>query len=194
MLTACHGQTRPLLEPLIVVRPLALGLYHICFRSDTSNLISTICQESSCISFKKGSYMAQTMTHPLEAFCATCPAVQEVTAVLQALGLTLTFHMDAVISPEYTQLPPLPAQFHYRDRHASEVIFLAGHDAGLDGVRLPAHASRFWIYPGANAGVAWWIAHTLARKWSLVWQHEAQPRQGVGKQREASDAGCSHHL
>src|SRR6266516_1021298 len=85
--------------------------------------------------------MAQTKAHDLEAFCATCPTVQEVTIVLQALGLELTFHMDAVISPEYAQLPPLPAQYHYRDRHGSEVVFLAGHDADLDGVRLPAHAS-----------------------------------------------------
>ena len=123
--------------------------------------------------------MALTITHDLEAFCATCPAVQEVTAVLQALGLTLTFRMDAVISPEYTQLPPLTAQYHYRDGHASEVIFLAGHDADLDGVRLPAHASRFWIYPGANTGAAWWIAHALASKWSLVWQHVTQPRQDI---------------
>ncbi len=123
--------------------------------------------------------MAQTKAHDLEAFCATCPTVQEVTTVLQALGLELTVHMDAVISPEYAQLPPLPPQYHYRDRHGSEVIFLAGHDADLDGVWLPAHASRFWIYPGANAGAAWSIVHMLAIKWSLAWQDASQLRQDV---------------
>ena len=123
--------------------------------------------------------MAQTKTHDLEAFCATCPTVQEVTTVLQELELELTFHMDAVISPEYAQLPPLPAQYHYRDRHGSEVVFLAGHDADIDDVRLPAHASRFWIYPGANVGAVWWIAHTLDMKSSLAWQYASQLRLGV---------------
>lgn len=114
--------------------------------------------------------------------------------MLQAVELELTFHMDAVISPEYAQLPPLPAQYHYRDRYGSEVVFLAGHDADLDGVRLPAHASRFWIYPGANAGAAWWIAYTMANTWSLAWQHASPPHQVSRKQKETSNAGRSHSL
>ena len=73
---------------------------------------------------------ARMQAHDLEAFCAICPTPQEVTSVLQAIGFTLTFHMDAVPSA-CAEVPPLPAQYHYCDQlHGSEVIFLAGCDAG----------------------------------------------------------------
>jgi hypothetical protein len=123
--------------------------------------------------------MAHLQAHDLEAFCAICPTPQEVTSVLQAIGFTLTFHMDAVPSA-CAGVPPLPAQYHYCDQlHGSEVIFLAGCDADLDGVALPEHASRFWLYAGADAGVVPWVAHVLAVKWSLTWRCLSQAHQDV---------------
>src|SRR6266700_3711930 len=94
--------------------------------------------------------MAHPKAQDLEALCATCPSPQEVSNMLQVLGFELAFHMDVVASPVYAQMSPLPAQYHYRDKYGTEVIYLAGHDADLDGVRLPEHASRFWLYPGAD--------------------------------------------
>jgi hypothetical protein len=123
--------------------------------------------------------MAHTKVYALEAFCATCPTVQEVTSMLQALGFALTFHMDVDTSPEYEQVPPLPAQFHFQDKHGNEVIFLAGRDADLDGVGLPEHFSRFWLYAGADAAAYRRVAHVLAVKWSLSWQPAMQARQDV---------------
>jgi len=123
--------------------------------------------------------MAQTKALELEAFCATCPSAQEVTSLLQTLGFELTFHLDIDASPEYEQVPSLPAQFHFQDEHGTEAIFLAGPDADLDGVRLPEHASRFWLYPGADTGAYRRVAHELAVKWSLHWQPAVQVRQDV---------------
>lgn len=123
--------------------------------------------------------MAHTKVHDLEAFCATCPSIQEVTSLLQTLGFELTFHMDIDASPKYEQVPSLPAQFHFQDEHGTEAIFLAGPDVDLDGVRLPEHASRFWLYPGADAAACRWVAHELAVKWSLHWQPAVQVRQDV---------------
>jgi hypothetical protein len=86
----------------------------------------------------------------LEAFCATCPPPQEVSALLARLGFRLTFQMDE--QPDRSsQLPPLPAQYHYKDdAHGTEVIYLAGRDTPLEGEAFPCHASRFWLYPGAD--------------------------------------------
>jgi hypothetical protein len=123
--------------------------------------------------------MTHTKVSALEAFCATCPSAQEVTSVLQALGFALTFHMDVDASPEYEQVPPLPAQFHFQDMHGNEVIFLAGRDADLDGVGLPEHLSRFWIYAGADAAGYRRVAQVLAITWSLTWQPTTQARQDV---------------
>jgi hypothetical protein len=122
--------------------------------------------------------MAYIQEQDLEAFCATCPSAEEVTNVLQALGFVLTFHMNAV-PPACAEVPPLPAQYHYRDQHGSEVIYLAGHDADPDGAELPEHASRFWIHHGADAEAARWVAHVLAVKWSFTWQAVSQARQDV---------------
>jgi hypothetical protein len=122
--------------------------------------------------------MAHLQAHDLEAFCAICPTPQEVTGVLQAMGFALAFHMDAASSP-CTGVPPLPAQYHYRNRLGSEVIFLAGPDADLDGVALPEHASRFWLYAGSDAQAARRVAHVLAITWSFSWRSESQARQHV---------------
>jgi hypothetical protein len=123
--------------------------------------------------------MTHTKIYALEAFCVTCPTVQEVTSMLQVLEFELTFHMDVDASPEYEQVPSLPAQFHFQDKHGNEVIFLAGRDVDLDGVGLPEHLSRFWLYPGAEAAAYQRAAHVLAVKWSLTWQPAMQARQDV---------------
>jgi hypothetical protein len=122
--------------------------------------------------------MTRTKIHELEAFCVTCPSAEEVTHLLQAGGFTLAFQMDAVPSA-CAGAPPLPAQYHYQDKNGSEVIFLAGRDADPDGVQLPEHASRFWIYPGADAGAARWVANMLATRWSFAWRSESPARQDV---------------
>jgi hypothetical protein len=123
--------------------------------------------------------MAHIKVDELEAFCATCPSAEEVTSLLQAVGFTLTFHMDAVPSA-CAGAPALPAQYHYQDKNGSEVIFLAGRDVeDPDGVQLPEHASRFWIYPGADAGAARWVANMLATRWSFAWRSESPARQDV---------------
>ncbi len=116
--------------------------------------------------------------HDLEAFCAICPTPQEVTNLLQAIGFALAFHMDAILSA-CAGVPPLPAQYHYRDQRGNEVIFLAGRDADLGDIPLPEHASRFWLYAGADEQVVQWIAHVLAAKWSLTWCRLSQARQDV---------------
>ncbi len=120
--------------------------------------------------------MAYTQAHDLAAFCTTCLSAEEVTNVLQTAGFALTFHMDAVASG-CTDVPLLPAQYHYRDQGGNELIYLAGCDTDPDGASLPEHASRFWIHPGADAGAARWIAQVLAVKWSLTWQPVSQARQ-----------------
>ncbi len=122
--------------------------------------------------------MARTQARDLEAFCVTCPSAEEVTSVLQAAGFALTFHMDAVPS-DCAGMPPLPAQYHYRDRCGSEVIYLAGRDVDPDGAQLPEHASRFWLYPGTDAQAAQWVAHVLAVTWSFTWRSESPARQHV---------------
>ncbi len=112
------------------------------------------------------------MTHikaqELEAYCATCPSAQEVTSLLQALGFDLAFHMESDASSAYSQVPPLPAQYHYCDRHGNEVIYLAGHDADLDG-----------LYPGADTATFRRVTKALVRKWSLAWRPIVQARQDV---------------
>jgi len=122
--------------------------------------------------------MTHTKVHELEAFCVTCPSAEEVTNLLQAGGFTLAFQMNAVPSA-CAGAPPLPAQYHYQDKNGSEVIFLAGRDADPDGEQLPKHASRLWIYPGADAGAARWVANTLATRWSFAWRSESPARQHV---------------
>jgi hypothetical protein len=78
--------------------------------------------------------------------------------------------MDRDTPHQYEQLPLLPAQFHFRDSHGIEVIFLAGKDVDLDGGRLPEHTSRFWLYPGADRAAHHRIAALLSVKWSFTWR------------------------
>jgi hypothetical protein len=111
----------------------------------------------------------------LEAFCTICPTLQEVTSVLQEIGFSLVFRMEAVASA-CAGVPPLPAQYHYRKGN-SEVIFLSGHDVDLDGIQLPAHASRFWLYAGADAARS--IANVLAIRWPLTWRRFPESHQDV---------------
>ena len=112
----------------------------------------------------------QTKLPELEAFCMTCPAAEEVTSALQALGCQLTFQMRARIYPAYSATPDLPAQYHYSTAQGTEVIYLAGRDVGTEGERLPDHASRFWLFPGADSDVSQRVASCLALSWRLSWQ------------------------
>ena len=111
----------------------------------------------------------------LEAFCTICPTPLEVTSVLQELGFSLVFRMEAV-SSSCAEVPPLPAQYHYR-KGTSELIFLAGQDVDLDGMQLPEHASRFWLYASADA--ARFVTHALAIRWPLTWRRLSESRQDV---------------
>jgi hypothetical protein len=104
-----------------------------------------------------------------DAFCATCPSVADVTALLATLGFRLDFQLDA--QPSHTSpLPPLPAQYHYKDACGTEVIYLAGRDLALDGQSLPPHASRFWLYTGADSEAFTLVRSTLAQRYRLVWR------------------------
>jgi hypothetical protein len=102
-----------------------------------------------------------------DAFCATCPPPQEVTALLAMLGFHLDFQLDA---QHASQLPSLPAQYHYKDACGTEVIYLAGRDIALDGKTFPPHASRFWLYAGAEAEAFTRALSTLALHYQLTWR------------------------
>jgi hypothetical protein len=112
--------------------------------------------------------MARTTGEELEAFCATCPSTEEVTTLLKTFGLELTFHLDIDVSPDYEHLPCLPAQFHFQDEQGNEVLFLAGRDVDFDGRGFPEHASRFWLYAGADRAVYQRVARALADRWSFA--------------------------
>jgi len=103
------------------------------------------------------------------AFCATCPAADEVTEALAPLGFTLVFQMQADDAQAYLHLAPLPAQFHYRDRQGTEVIYLAGVNLE-DEQPAPVHASHFWLYAGADASAYKQAAEALTAQWALTWQ------------------------
>jgi hypothetical protein len=107
----------------------------------------------------------------LEAFCTTCSAAQDVTALLTQLGFRLEFQMEEQCDHTY-QLPPLPAQYHYKDdAHGTEVVYLAGRDFPMndDGCTLPPHASRFWLYAGADVQAFQSVASTLALAYQFTW-------------------------
>src|ERR1700686_5342854 len=107
----------------------------------------------------------------LEAFCSTCPAAQDVTALLTGLGFRLEFQMDEQRDHTY-QLPPLPAQYHYKDdAHGTEVIYLGGRDFPMNenSVPLPPHASRFWLYSGADKQAFQSVASALALAYQFNW-------------------------
>ena len=114
---------------------------------------------------------ASLHTFEIEAFCQTCPALEELTRLLHPLGFRLVFQMDAVIYPAYTQTPDLPAQYHYKDEHGTEVIFLAGKGHPLDGEYIPPHASRFWLCAGAHPMIIQNVAQFLATTWAISWRY-----------------------
>ncbi len=128
--------------------------------------------------------MPQTKPHPateLEAFCATCPAAAEVCELLAQLGFHLEFQLGEQ-RDHRSQLPPLPAQFHFKDTHGTEVIYLAGRDFPLneDGAALPPHASRFWLYAGAHLQAFQQARSRLSLSYHLTWRNlseEAAPAQ-----------------
>ena len=107
----------------------------------------------------------------LHAFCATCPPPEEVVVLLGRLGFHLDFQMEEQ-RDHRSQLPPLPAQYHFKDPHGTEVIYLAGRDSPLneDGESLPPHASRFWLYAGADRQAFQWARFTLALSYQITWR------------------------
>ena len=123
--------------------------------------------------------MIYTTEAAMEAFCLTCPPAEDVTSLLQAYGFELAFHMDIDASPKYEHIPPLPAQFHFQDKLGNEVIFLAGRDTNLDGVQLPEHASRFWLYPGADRAAYHRVATLLSVRLSFAWRSSLHTYQNV---------------
>ena len=109
----------------------------------------------------------------IEAFCAICPPPQDVTALLAKLGFSLAFHMNAQDDlKRLVHLPALPPQYHYKHASGTEVLYLAGCDTPLDGERFPHHASRFWLYAGADAQAFSLVLSTLALQWGVTW-HES---------------------
>jgi hypothetical protein len=119
-------------------------------------------------------------THALTAFCSICPNPEEVTTILSGLGFRLIFQMDAILYPASSEAPDLPAQYHFADQHGTEVIYLAGTDAAMDGESFPKHQSRWWLYPGADAGASRQIISMLTTRWLLTWQRiDSVSTQGI---------------
>jgi len=112
--------------------------------------------------------MPTLTTTDLTAFCATCPAAEEVTEVLTPLGFALVYQMESDEDQAYLHLAPLPAQFHYRDNQGAEVIYLAGVDQE-DEQPAPPHATRFWLYAGADENAQERTAEVLAATLQLRW-------------------------
>ncbi len=106
----------------------------------------------------------------VHAFCATCPDPKDVQAILHALGLQLVFEMPASPQQMHMQVPALPAQFHYETPCGLAVIYLAGKDEVWEGQKLPHHASRFWVYSGADPDATQEVMKALETEWSLTWQ------------------------
>ena len=127
------------------------------------------------LSDKKGtSFMSATQPNELAAFCNTCPSAKDVSEALAALGFTLTFQMDKQVFPAYALTPPIPAQWHFREEHdGTEVIYLEGKDSAVDGERLPLHAARFWVFPGASPAATLAVTQMLAARWQLSCQRSS---------------------
>lgn len=114
----------------------------------------------------------QDVTEGVTAFCATCPAPEEVSHVLAQWGFQLVFQLPAMIGPPSSATASLPAQYHYHDAMSTEVIYLAGRDPDQGHQRLPAHASRWWLYRGHDAALVPLTAQRLSTCWPLIWQAE----------------------
>jgi len=126
---------------------------------------------------------ATSQATDLEAFCLTCPSVEDVTALLAPLNFRLVFSMAAQCGQDI--LPPLPAQYHYRDQYGTEVIYLAGSDSPLHTgeLSLPPHASRFWLSRGGSDADTFWLMRShLAMHWRFQWQE-------VGYRRDEDNGG-----
>lgn len=108
------------------------------------------------------------------AFCATCLSADEVNSMLASLGFTLIFQMKADDEQAYLHLAPLPAQFHFRDHHGTEVIYLAGVDQDEEQP-APSHAARFWLYAGADEYALKRAIQLLSATWSLTWGEHDTP-------------------
>jgi hypothetical protein len=125
--------------------------------------------------------MIQTHTKPiaLDTFCQSCPSADEVTAFLAKQGFDLVLHLGpSAPRCRYRGCgPTLPDQYHYRDRFNTDVIYLAGKDIPEEQERLPAHASRWWLYPGGNHDAYTSIKGLLALQWGLHW-HPTQETKG----------------
>ena len=106
----------------------------------------------------------------LHAFAKVCPAVREVTEVLEDLGFHLVFSMPA---KRFAHASPLPAQYHYKDAHGTEVIYLAGKDANEEGRWMTPHASRFWLYAGSSQFAYTLAMRELKSKWGLTWGNDS---------------------
>jgi hypothetical protein len=113
----------------------------------------------------------------LLAFCAACPPPREVLAALAEIHFKLAFTMEEQRFSASLKTPPVPAQYHFRDAHGTEVIYLAGEDVGEEGESLPSHASRFWLYPGTDAAAAHLAAQFCATKWPLTWRRTPKEQQ-----------------
>lgn len=108
----------------------------------------------------------------LDAFCSDCPDAEEVGALLERHGFALVMTMGPSLFTQKS-IAPLPAQYHYRDAGGTEVIFLAGKDAPEGGGHFPAHASRWWLYPGSSPTTYHAIKQVLAARWPLTWRLSA---------------------
>lgn len=115
----------------------------------------------------------RTKLASLESFCQICPPDNEVTALLEELGFHLTFSMPVIRYGKKSGqvIPDLPAQYHYKDGHGTEVIFLAGKDhSARDEPYYPEHASRWWLYPGSSQYNYSLAMQTLSAKYGLIWR------------------------
>ena len=131
--------------------------------------------------------MTHTLLADLEALCSTCPDPQEMIDLLHGLGFDLDFQMDSVSYRSHKQIPALPAQYHLSDRYGTEIIYLAGHDATTDEVRLPEHASRFWLFPGADQAAYHLARSRLSLTWHLTWwPADSHPQQDEYEHRRSA--------
>lgn len=118
----------------------------------------------------------QHIRHPEQgAFCMSRPDPDDVASALKPLGFCLTFQMSAS-SDGFA----FPAQYHFQSARGTQVIYLAGRDSSLDDEDFdevdtdpyPPHASRFWVYAGADLLVSRQVIALLERQWAVVWAYQ----------------------
>ena len=96
--------------------------------------------------------------------CAACPDATRMTEHLARLGFGRVVTLPALTADGI--IPGVPAQHHYRDSADTEAIFLAGRDR-LE-TNLPAHAARFWVTRGSDAGAYRRVISLVTRKSPVV--------------------------